>query len=672
MSQAVITQVFEQWKAQQAATNEAVTLDEFVFAHVPDLDVDTPIDRNEVMPPAAQIVHRQAVSRTGVVNDNAVVYSVVLGADTGDFTFNWVGLINKASGTLAMIVHAPEQQKLKTNDGQQGNVLTRSFMMEFNGAQTETGIDTPAETWQIDFTARMTGIDERQRLENVDIYGAGAFFDDGYLVAKNGTQYFVTKGTGYVGGLRAVLAANQNITVAAKPVKVWLDVCWTGTLTSAWNVQQEITVAATHANYVLDDVQHYVFALASIDANGNITDLRPKGTLDNQQANSSYLVKSKNLSDLTNLVTARKSLELGTAATANRQTSSTDNTGGALMMNGAWGVGGVAPNVDASVGGLYTAGAGNPDNPDGTGYAQLCIAPSGFYSVRLAIQYSVTSPAVYVRTIFGDDKNAWLQLLTTNIADGNYLAKSKNLSDLTNATTARTNLGLKNAATKDVGTVAGTVAEGNDSRIVNALQRGSNLSDLSNAGTARNNLGLGSAATRDVGTAAGNIMQVGALGWGGIAPSSPTDAITSVYFGGVGTAYAPDKNRGFSYLNIGVSGTYRTRLAMDYANQSAPRLFYQNIAGTTYSPWFELYHTGNKPTASDVGAVDGVQLGAEVTVTATTLINGDRTIRAPAGSFISGIVDINSQNPEVKDSDAIITRPLQIRVNGAWRTVSQQ
>lgn len=340
MSQAVITQVFEQWKAQQAATNEAVTLDEFVFAHVPDLDVDTPIDRNEVMPPAAQIVHRQAVSRTGVVNDNAVVYSVVLGADTGDFTFNWVGLINKASGTLAMIVHAPEQQKLKTKDGQQGNVLTRSFLMEFNGAQTETGIDTPAETWQIDFTARMTGIDERQRLENVDIYGAGAFFDNGYLVSKNGTQYFVTKGTGYVGGLRAVLAANQNITVAAKPVKVWLDVCWTGTLTSTWNVQQKITVAATHADYVLDNIQHYVFALASIDANGNITDLRPKGSLGEQQGNSNFLRKNANLSDLTDPAKACDNLRLGTAAKAALVLSSTDTTAGRVPVVGWMGLGG--------------------------------------------------------------------------------------------------------------------------------------------------------------------------------------------------------------------------------------------------------------------------------------------------------------------------------------------
>lgn len=284
MSQTTITLAFEQWKAQQGATGEPVLLDEFVFANVPGLDSDQPVDRNETMPPAEQIVHRQAVSRKGVVNDNAVVHSVVLGADVGDFSFNWIGLLNKASGTLAMIVHAPLQQKLKTAEGQQGNVLTRSFLMEYNGAQAETGINTPAETWQIDFTARMAGMDERQRLENIDIFGAAAFFGDGYLVGKSGNQFYVTKGTGYVAGLRTTLAENLNITVTTRPVKVWLDVCWTGTLTSVWGVQSRITVADNLADYVQNGVQHYVFAVAGIDENGNITDLRPKGTLNEQQA----------------------------------------------------------------------------------------------------------------------------------------------------------------------------------------------------------------------------------------------------------------------------------------------------------------------------------------------------------------------------------------------------
>ncbi|EFK2935814.1 phage tail protein [Escherichia coli] len=318
MSQTAITLAFEQWKALQGATGEPVLLDEFVFANVPGLNPEQPVDRSETLPPAAQIVHRQAVSRKGVVNENAVVHSVVLGADVGDFSFNWIGLINKTSGTLAMIVHAPVQQKLKTAEGQQGNVLTRSFLMEYNGAQIETGINTPAETWQIDFTARMAGMDERQRLENIDIYGAAAFFGSGYLVGKAGNQFFVTKGTGYVAGLRASLAANQNITVATKPVKVWLDVCWTGTLVSVWNVQSKITVAANLTDYVQNGVQHYVFAVASIDADGNITDLRPKGSLSEQQASSDFLRKDANLADVKDKVKARKSLDLGELAVLSR------------------------------------------------------------------------------------------------------------------------------------------------------------------------------------------------------------------------------------------------------------------------------------------------------------------------------------------------------------------
>lgn len=314
MSQTAITLAFENWKAQQGATGEPVLLDEFVFASVPDLNADIPVDRNEGLPPTAQIVHRQAVTRTGVVDENRVVYSVVLGADVGDFSFNWIGLLNKASGTLAMIVHAPSQQKLKTREGQQGNVLTRSFLMEYNGAQTETGINTPAETWQIDFTARLAGIDERQRLENTDIYGAAAFFGNGYLVAKTGNQFYVTKGTGYVAGLRVSLDANQDITVTTKSVKVWLDVCWTGILSSVWSVQSKVTVVENLTDYVQNGIQHFVFAVASIDVDGNITDLRPKGSLGEQQASSDFLRKDANLADINDKAEARKNLGLGELA----------------------------------------------------------------------------------------------------------------------------------------------------------------------------------------------------------------------------------------------------------------------------------------------------------------------------------------------------------------------
>ncbi|MCS3426032.1 hypothetical protein M2403_004665 [Rahnella sp. BIGb0603] len=337
MSQTVITQAFEQWKAQQATNGQAVVLDEFVFANVPNLDVNAPINRAEVVPPAAQIVYRQAVEKTGLVNLNAVVYSVTLGADVGDFSFNWIGLINKATGTLAMVVHAPLQSKVKNANGQQGNVLTRSFLMEYNGAESQTLISTPAETWQIDFTARLAGMDESLRLANLDIYGAGAFFDNGFLVAKTGTQFFVTAGLGYVGGLRANLAAKTNITVTTKPMTVWADVSYQGTLTSEYKTAIKFTLATTLKDYVQSGVAHYVFALASIDANGVITDLRPKGS-------SLYLRRDKNLGDIADPAAALNTLNgVPKTRTVNKKPLTADIT---LTPADVGAISNVMPNVD--------------------------------------------------------------------------------------------------------------------------------------------------------------------------------------------------------------------------------------------------------------------------------------------------------------------------------------
>ncbi|WP_272521540.1 phage tail-collar fiber domain-containing protein [Providencia sp. PROV202] len=279
----VITVAFENWKAQEAASGKAVLLDEFVFANVPNLDPSQPIDRNEKLPPANQIVHRQAVNKAGLASENAVAYSVTLGAEVGNFDFNWIGLLNKASGTVAMITHAPTQKKLKTQNGQQGNVLTRSFILEFQGAAEETQIKTSAETWQIDFTARLSGIDEMQRLINVDSYGAAAFFNDGFEVTRSGEQYTVKKGLGYVGGLRGELAQNQILN-GLRNTKVYADFSYQGNIVSQWNTVVKITPAATLNNYVdAFGFTHQVFAIASIDASGNVKDLRPMGGLSSQE-----------------------------------------------------------------------------------------------------------------------------------------------------------------------------------------------------------------------------------------------------------------------------------------------------------------------------------------------------------------------------------------------------
>lgn len=85
-----------------------------------------------------------------------------------------------------------------------------------------------------------------------------------------------------------------------------------------------------------------------------------------------------------------------------------------------------------------------------------------------------------------------LATITQEAGDRRYLRRALNLSDLADTGEARENLKLGNSATRHVGTTAGTIAAGDDSRITGALKKENNLSDLSNPSEALKALGLGS------------------------------------------------------------------------------------------------------------------------------------------------------------------------------------
>ena len=277
MSQTIITLAFEQYKAQQEAVAAPVELDEFVLANVPNQDAALPIDRNEGLPSQAQIVFVGNVSQDGYVNPNAVVYSLIMDTRIGDFDFNWIGLRNKASGVIAAISHIPTVYKLKTILGvQNGNSVTRSIMMSYSDAMSLTNIDVDASTWQIDFTARLFGMDEAERLANVDHYGHATFLADGYQVFKSGSTYKTKKGTGYVGGLRCHAESDLVVSNVKQSSAIYLDASWQGQITSQW----QTVVSLISSTSVLTDYTdnngflHYVTKIADVDSAGDVIDVR--------------------------------------------------------------------------------------------------------------------------------------------------------------------------------------------------------------------------------------------------------------------------------------------------------------------------------------------------------------------------------------------------------------
>ena len=270
----LITPQFERYVAEQTIARGTVQFDEFIFANIPGLNENN-LAQYLTMPTSAQIVHRQAVSQSGVINENAVVYSVTIGTEVGDFDFNFIGLINKSKNMLAVAVQVEPVKKIRNKNAVQGNSITRNILLEFTGAKALTGINVNANTWQIDFTVRLHGLDEKIRLTNRDLYGRAVFFDDGFLVKrKTGNQFTIQPGVAYVEGVRMDLTALYSLTANNLPCSVYADVVHHCTVTGEYQTEIKY-LTQSKADYVdTANRQHYVQILADIDSQGNVTDRR--------------------------------------------------------------------------------------------------------------------------------------------------------------------------------------------------------------------------------------------------------------------------------------------------------------------------------------------------------------------------------------------------------------
>ncbi|GKQ62329.1 hypothetical protein KAM338_25060 [Aeromonas caviae] len=277
MSQ-VITNAFEQYWQSCLAAEKPVVLDEFILADIPNLDITSPIDPETGLPPESQIVHRQNVDQRGRINNNAVAYTIVMDTTVGDFSFNAMYLRNKANGVIGMIVYKGRETKLKTDQttGQTGNSLVKSMLMGYDQAAEATLTHVDAGTWQIDYAARLRGMDEDIRQLQADLYGHHTFVGDGFKVVEKDGAYQVTQGVAIIGGLRVELKAPEVIHPGTKPIGVWVDVYRAGSLLSEHqNHFTIITSVADLADHVdSNGYQHYVAKLGTVQVDNTVVDGR--------------------------------------------------------------------------------------------------------------------------------------------------------------------------------------------------------------------------------------------------------------------------------------------------------------------------------------------------------------------------------------------------------------
>ncbi|MTD37812.1 hypothetical protein GIX45_04015 [Erwinia sp. CPCC 100877] len=198
---------------------------------------------------------------------------------------------------------------------------------------------------------------------------------------------------------------------------------------------------------------------------------------------------------------------------------------------------------------------------------------------------------------------ALLNNATTQL-DSRYLKTESNLADLASVQSARSNMGLKGAALLDVGTTSGTVAAGNDSRIVNAAQRGNNLSDLTDKGAARKNLGAASESH----THNSLVSQGRKTALSGATQGSSGLQMYEAYTNGYPIQYGNVLHMrgtgagGEAELLLGWSGTDGATAPIYVRNK-------RDNAAAAWSAWAMLYSTVNKPSAGDVDAVSATNGG---------------------------------------------------------------
>ncbi|MGE4301063.1 MAG: phage tail protein [Victivallaceae bacterium] len=155
MSKTIFTDAGRALIAARIAAGETLAVDSMIFAYREGLDPAADPAANFTVA-AGELCYTCNDLTGGVSGTDTAIFSAVLTAAIGPWTFNIVGLM---SGSTLLAVSVQEVQcKTVTEAFTAGNTIIKNFALQIAGAGTLTGITTPAASWQLDFTGQFADI----------------------------------------------------------------------------------------------------------------------------------------------------------------------------------------------------------------------------------------------------------------------------------------------------------------------------------------------------------------------------------------------------------------------------------------------------------------------------------------------------------------------------------